>query len=182
MRNTTLRRRWPLALLYAAGVAGAQQSEPAAADPLAAFIAERTGAPAWAPTAHRRASELVLAALNFIDTPYVLGGNSHETGFDCSGFTRHIYRLGLGLSLPRRADEQASARDLIAVEREALVPGDLVFFNTLKRAFSHVGIYIGEGRFVHAPRSGSAVRLEDMREAYWARRFDGARRAITLSE
>jgi cell wall-associated NlpC family hydrolase len=63
------------------------------------------------------------------------------------------------------------------VARDALAPGDLVFFNTLHRAFSHVGIYVGDGRFIHAPRTGSAVRVEDMRLAYWARRFDGARRA-----
>jgi cell wall-associated NlpC family hydrolase len=74
-------------------------------------------------------------------------------------------------------DDQASASGLLRVNREELRPGDLVFFNTLKRTFSHVGIYIGDGKFIHAPRSGSEVRIEDMRQAYWDRRFTGARRA-----
>jgi cell wall-associated NlpC family hydrolase len=79
--------------------------------------------------------------------------------------------------LPRRADQQAKDTSLVAVKREELKPGDLVFFNTMRRAFSHVGIYVGEGRFIHAPRSGGEVRVEDMRQAYWAKRFNGARRA-----
>ena len=78
--------------------------------------------------------------------------HSAETGFDCSGFTRHVFETSLGLVLPRRADEQAAAPGLVAVKREDLQPGDLVFFNTLRRTFSHVGIYIGDNRFIHAPR------------------------------
>jgi cell wall-associated NlpC family hydrolase len=85
--------------------------------------------------------------------------------------------MSVGLVLPRRADEQARAENLKSVEKDELKPGDLVFFNTMKRTFSHVGIYVGEGRFIHAPRTGSAVRVEDMRDAYWAKRFTGARRA-----
>jgi cell wall-associated NlpC family hydrolase len=85
--------------------------------------------------------------------------------------------MSLGLVLPRRADEQAKAKGLIDVKRDELKPGDLVFFNTLKRTFSHVGIYVGEGKFIHAPRTGGEVRVEDMRFAYWAKRFTGARRA-----
>jgi len=123
------------------------------------------------------ASELVLSAMNFLGVPYRRGGNSAEDGFDCSGFTRHIFEMSLGLVLPRRVDDQASASGLLRVNREELRPGDLVFFNTLKRTFSHVGIYIGDGKFIHAPRSGSEVRIEDMRQAYWDRRFTGARRA-----
>ncbi|MFO0299504.1 MAG: C40 family peptidase [Pseudomonadota bacterium] len=123
------------------------------------------------------ASELVVAAMNFLGVRYRRGGDSAEDGFDCSGFTRHVFEHSLGLVLPRRSDEQARLPGLLAVGREELKPGDLVFFNTMKRAFSHVGIYIGDGRFIHAPRSGSAVRIEDMRTAYWARRYDGARRA-----
>jgi hypothetical protein len=123
------------------------------------------------------ASELVLSAMNFLGVPYRRGGNSADDGFDCSGFTRHIFEMSLGLVLPRRVDDQASASGLTRVGREELRPGDLVFFNTLKRTFSHVGIYIGEGKFIHAPRSGTEVRIEDMRQAYWDRRFTGARRA-----
>lgn len=122
------------------------------------------------------ASELVLQAMNFIGVPYRRGGSSTEEGFDCSGFTRHVFEHSLGLVLPRRADEQAGAAGLSNIRRDELKPGDLVFFNTLRRTFSHVGIYVGDGKFIHSPRSGSQVRVEDMRKAYWDRRFTGARR------
>jgi cell wall-associated NlpC family hydrolase len=105
------------------------------------------------------------------------GGNSFDEGFDCSGFTRHVFEHSLGMKLPRQADEQAEAAGLIQVGREELRPGDLVFFNTLRRTFSHVGIYVGEGRFIHAPKPGAAIRIEDMGSSYWQPRFTGARRA-----
>ena len=123
------------------------------------------------------ASELVMQAMNFLGVPYRRGGNTVEQGFDCSGFTRYVFENSLGLVLPRRADQQAQVGGLLSVKREELKPGDLVFFNTMRRAFSHVGIYVGEGKFIHAPRSGGEVRVEDMRQAYWAKRFNGARRA-----
>ncbi|KQW49826.1 hydrolase [Pelomonas sp. Root662] len=123
------------------------------------------------------ASDLVLSAMNFLGVRYTRGGNSVENGFDCSGFTRHIFEMSVGLVLPRRADEQAKDSSLLSIKRDELKPGDLVFFNTMKRTFSHVGIYVGEGKFIHAPRTGSAVRVEDMRDSYWAKRFTGARRA-----
>ena len=124
-----------------------------------------------------RASEMVMAAMNFLGVPYRRGGSSVEQGFDCSGFTRHVFEMSIGLVLPRRADDQATAGGLFKVSRDELRPGDLVFFNTLRRTFSHVGIYVGDGKFIHAPRAGKEVRIEDMRQAYWARRFTGARRA-----
>lgn len=124
-----------------------------------------------------RASEMVVTALNFVGVAYSRGGTSQEAGFDCSGFTRFVFNSNLGLLLPRRADEQAGAAGLVEVAREDLQPGDLVFFNTLQRTFSHVGIYIGDNRFVHAPRPGREVRIEDMGYAYWKSRFSGARRA-----
>jgi cell wall-associated NlpC family hydrolase len=128
---------------------------------------------------HDRASDLTVAALDLVGIRYRRGGTSTATGFDCSGFTRHVFETSLGLVLPRRVDEQATAPGLVAVKREELRPGDLVFFNTLKRTFSHVGIYIGDNRFVHSPRPGKNVRTEDMSFAYWAKRFTGARRADT---
>ncbi len=128
-----------------------------------------------------RASEMVLSAMNFLGVPYRRGGNSADEGFDCSGFTRHVFEKSIGLVLPRRADEQAQSGALEQVHREELKPGDLVFFNTMRRAFSHVGIYVGEGKFIHAPRTGGQVRIEDMRQAYWAKRFNGARRAPVLA-
>ncbi len=125
-----------------------------------------------------RASELVVEAMGYIGVRYRRGGNSAETGFDCSGFVRHVYEASLGLVLPRRADQQAGDAQLAKVDRADLRPGDLVFFNTMRRTFSHVGIYIGGNRFIHSPRSGEDVRTENMTLGYWARRFTGARRAI----
>ena len=122
------------------------------------------------------ASDMVVSAMNFLGVRYRRGGTSAEDGFDCSGFTRHVFESSLGLILPRRADEQASAPGLQKIKKDDLQPGDLVFFNTLKRTFSHVGIYVGEGKFIHAPRSGASVRVEDMRISYWTKRFTGARR------
>lgn len=121
-----------------------------------------------------RAGDLVVNAMGFLGVPYKRGGNSAETGFDCSGFVRAIYQQTVGLVLPRRADQQAASTQVI--DKKELQPGDLVFFNTMRRTFSHVGIYVGDGKFIHSPRSGSEVRVEDMRQSYWQRRFDGARR------
>jgi cell wall-associated NlpC family hydrolase len=121
-----------------------------------------------------KASELVMQAMGLLGVPYRSGGTSEEKGFDCSGFVRYMYEKSVGLVLPRRAEEQAKVTEEIS--RSELKPGDLVFFNTLKRTFSHVGIYVGDGKFIHAPRPGKAVRVDDMREAYWQQRFNGARR------
>ena len=124
-----------------------------------------------------KASELVVNAMGFLGVPYKRGGNSVESGFDCSGFVRAIYEQSIGLMLPRRAEQQAAATQNIA--KTDLQPGDLVFFNTMRRAFSHVGIYVGEGKFIHSPKPGAEVRVESMSLTYWERRFDGARRVLT---
>ncbi len=124
-----------------------------------------------------KASELVVSAMGFLGVPYKRGGNSAETGFDCSGFVRAMYAQSIGLILPRRAEQQAAATQNI--DKAELKPGDLVFFNTMRRAFSHVGIYVGEGRFIHSPKPGAEVRVESMSVNYWANRFDGARRVQT---
>lgn len=121
-----------------------------------------------------KASELVIQAMGLLGVPYKRGGMSEEKGFDCSGFVRHMFEKSVGLVLPRRAEEQAKVTE--EINRSELKPGDLVFFNTMKRTFSHVGIYVGDGKFIHAPRPGKAVRVDDMREAYWQKRFNGARR------
>jgi len=121
-----------------------------------------------------QASGLILQAMDLLGVPYRRGGSTESTGFDCSGFVRHLYEKSVGRLLPRRAEEQARATEVI--DREDLKPGDLVFFNTMRRAFSHVGIYVGEGKFIHSPRAGHAVRVEDMRSSYWQKRFNGARR------
>jgi len=121
-----------------------------------------------------RTADLLVNAMGFIGVPYRRGGSSATTGFDCSGFVRAVYQQTVGMILPRKADQQAASTQVI--DKKELQPGDLVFFNTMRRAFSHVGIYMGDGKFIHSPRSGSEVRVEDMRQSYWQRRFDGARR------
>lgn len=168
------------ALLLASGITlpgHAQEAD----DALGALLAARGVVPAPAEVAVSAAGDLVIAALNFLDVRYHRGGSSVSDGFDCSGFTRHVVSSVLGITLPRRSAEQAQRAGLPPVARQALQPGDLVFFNTLKRTFSHVGIYIGDGRFVHAPRSGQQVRVERMDTPYWAKRFDGARRVTAPS-
>lgn len=125
-------------------------------------------------TVGEKATDMLTQAMGLLGVPYRRGGSSEETGFDCSGFVRHLYEKSFGRLLPRRAAEQAKATETI--DRSELQPGDLVFFNTMKRAFSHVGIYVGDGKFIHAPRAGKSIRVDDMRSAYWQKRFNGARR------
>lgn len=119
-------------------------------------------------------TEVAFAALALVGTRYAAGGSSPESGFDCSGLVAYVYARALQLALPRNTLELARAG--VTVKPAALEPGDLVFYNTLGRSFSHVGIYLGKSRFVHAPSAGGTVRVEDMRSAYWSRRFNGARR------
>ncbi len=126
------------------------------------------------------AEELVTRAMGLLGVPYKWGGTSEVKGLDCSGLVRNVYEKTFGMVLPRRAEEQAAATETI--ERTELQPGDLVFFNTMRRAFSHVGIYIGDGKFIHAPRKGKRVKIDDMRSAYWQTRFNGARRVQAESD
>ncbi len=121
-------------------------------------------------------SEVAFMALSLVGTRYANGGGSPQVGFDCSGLVVYVYAHALQLSLPRNTVDLA--RKGAAVKRVNLRPGDLVFYNTLQRPYSHVGIYLGESRFVHAPSSGGAVRVEDMQVAYWAKRYNGARRVM----
>jgi cell wall-associated NlpC family hydrolase len=123
---------------------------------------------------------LVDRSLNFLGVPYRFGGTSPLTGFDCSGFVGKVFADALGFGMPRTAAEMAQMGE--QVNRAELKPGDLVFFNTMRRAFSHVGIYLGNNQFVHAPSSGGVVRVEDMRINYWAARYDGARRVLPNSQ
>ena len=183
-----------LAVLPIASMAAPDLSEPAAlpaatsaADAVTRFLAEKglLNAPAASPPAENafvermrdKASDMVLTAMNFLGVRYRRGGSNADHGFDCSGFTRHVFEMSVGLVLPRRADEQATAAGLASIKRNELKPGDLVFFNTMRRTFSHVGIYVGEGKFIHSPKPGGEVRVEDMGAVYWAKRFTGARRA-----
>ena len=120
-----------------------------------------------------QANDLISDAMGYLGTPYRKGGTT-DKGFDCSGFVQTVYANTLGLILPRSALEQAKATD--PIEATELQPGDLVFFNTMRRAYSHVGIYLGNDQFIHSPRPGKQVRVENMSDSYWAKRFNGARR------
>ncbi len=121
-------------------------------------------------------NDLVMYAVSLADTPYRYGGNSANSGFDCSGFVGHVYRHSLGVALPRTSHEISRVGRLIG--QNELRPGDLVFYNTRNASFSHVGIYIGDGKFVHSPKSGDSVRTEQMQMRYWQARYDGARRVV----
>jgi cell wall-associated NlpC family hydrolase len=120
------------------------------------------------------AHQLVDSALNLIGVRYRRGGESPSTGLDCSGLVRYVYRDAAGLDLPHRAAE--ISRMGIRIARDQLRPGDLIFFGTLRRTVSHVGIYIGDGQFIHAPATGGNVRIESLELAYWTKRFNDARR------
>jgi cell wall-associated NlpC family hydrolase len=151
-----------------------QQALPGSGARVTSPQAQPDAAPSARVQASDRMSDLVVAAMGAIGVPYRIGGNTYDSGFDCSGFVRAVYAQNVGVTLPRMASQQAAATHVI--ERGELQPGDLVFFNTQRRAFSHVGIYVGDHKFIHSPRPGAVVRIEDMRVGYWSRRFDGARR------
>ena len=174
--------RWLFILLVLLASAGVHAMPPATDDDLQQFMVDQGLLNKLEQMSHAvtdHASDLVVNAMGFLGVPYRRGGNSAETGFDCSGFVRAMYQSTLGLVLPRRANEQAAATQKI--DKQDLQPGDLVFFNTMRRAFSHVGIYVGEGKFIHSPKPGARVRVESMGQGYWQHRFDGARRVLGLS-
>ncbi|QWT46041.1 C40 family peptidase [Azospira inquinata] len=120
--------------------------------------------------------DLIIKGLEFVGVRYRYGGNNPEEGLDCSGFVRYVFRESLGTVLPRTARSMSEIGT--QVDPRDLKPGDLVFFNTMRRTFSHVGIYVGNNQFLHAPKPGAEVRVEDMRQSYWLTRFDGARRIL----
>jgi cell wall-associated NlpC family hydrolase len=130
------------------------------------------------PPAHATpGSDVSIYAVSLVGTPYRLGGSGPKQGLDCSGFVGHVFHQTLGLQLPR--DSLAMSRFARPLAREELQPGDLVFFNTLNRAYSHVGIYLGDDRFVHASSSRSGgVMVSRLGDAYWRTRFDGAGRIV----
>lgn len=125
----------------------------------------------------RQTAQPLLKALSMIGTPYKFGGNKPEKGMDCSGFVRHVYKESAEVNLPRTASDMSKTGEEIA--EADLKPGDLVFFNTLKKPFSHVGIYAGNGEFVHASSQRSKqVTVSRLRDSYWSSRFNGARRVL----
>jgi cell wall-associated NlpC family hydrolase len=121
-----------------------------------------------------RASELAMQAVSMLGIHYQRGGNTPESGLDCSGLVRYVFKEAWGTILPRTAEEISRVGK--QVDNPDMQPGDLVFYNTLKRGFSHVGIYLGDNKFIHSPSAGGQVRIESMDLSYWKQRFNGARR------
>jgi len=115
-----------------------------------------------------------IAAMGLVGVPYRFGGNTPAGGFDCSGLIVYVYNNAAGIKLPRTVQEMSRAGQTI--RNDAPAPGDLVFFNTTGERYSHAGIYVGHGRFVHAPSKGGTVRLDQMTSPYWAARYTEARR------
>ena len=118
--------------------------------------------------------DISIAAVGLVGVPYRYGGNNPRGGFDCSGLISYVYSKSTNIKLPRTIQEMSTKGQ--SVENQAPAPGDLVFFNTTGEKYSHAGIYVGQGRFVHAPSAGGTVRLEYITTPYWAARFTEARR------
>lgn len=154
-------------IVFAAAAAGCASHSPS-------LRRESTPALFRAERASPATRELVLHALSHVGIRYSPGGSSPDTGFDCSGLVYYVVRQAAGVGLPR--DTQGLSGIGLQVSAEELQAGDLVFFNTLRRPYSHVGIYVGDQRFIHAPTSGGRVEVVDMRMPYWQLRYDGARR------
>ena len=132
--------------------------------------AEQTPQTSW----QAKTQEILINAMSLTGIKYKYGGSKPETGFDCSGFVRYVFNQAANLALPPTA--RAISQIGKTVKKDELQPGDLVFFNTLKSAFSHVGIYVGDNKFIHAPRTGGEVRVENMETKYWQNRYNGAQR------
>ncbi len=164
--------------IHLAGIVHAQDYRPEAAVPIGSEVPLTAAAPSavqsFADRALNSAQELVLQAMGMIGIRYSFGGRNPDTGFDCSGLVRYVFDRVMGRSLPHNSYEMA--RMGTSVRPGELEPGDLVFYNTRGRRYSHVGIYVGEGRFIHAPSRGGRVHIVNMDDRYWVSRFNGARR------
>ncbi len=122
------------------------------------------------------AQDVAVYALGMIGVNYKFGGNTPESGLDCSGLVRYVFQQVTGVTLPRTAREMGRLGEKVAMKD--LLPGDLVFFNTRRFAYSHVGIYLGDNRFIHAPNKNSEVEIVQITDNYWRKRFNGARRLV----
>jgi cell wall-associated NlpC family hydrolase len=142
-----------------------------------ALTREQASAPAPVPaTVWHGAQDLAIYALGLIGVDYRFGGTTPERGLDCSGLVRYVFQQVTGVTLPRTSKELSRLGEKVAVAE--LMPGDLVFFNTRQLEFSHVGIYLGDDRFIHAPHRGGEVEIVTLSKTYWQKRFDGARRLV----
>ncbi len=122
---------------------------------------------------------LINNAMQLIGVRYRWGGNSPQSGLDCSGFVRYVFNDTFGFLLPRKSAQMSKVG--LEIGKDELRPGDLVFFNTTRHAFSHVGIYVGNNKFIHAPSKGKSIRVDDMTKVYWEKRYNGARRLENTS-
>jgi len=166
-----------LALGLLSGCAGLSERETApgesASEPQA-LLSDRTSD---AIPLDLRADDVLMQAMGLIGTPYRYGGTTPHRGFDCSGFTSYVFRQSLGLELPRTANDQFLGAGT-PVEKSALTAGDLVFFRQGRGRIDHVGIYVGEGRFIHSPSRGGRVRIDALSAPHWTRSYKGAKRVL----
>ena len=162
-------RNYLLHMVFLLTISGCGSLGPTPPAPVSAPEAAPSAA---APRAQR--SEALLQALLALGLDYRYGGNSHVTGFDCSGLVAHVYLEAWNIRLPRNTGAQSKVGTPVSLAE--LQAGDLVFYDTLKRPYSHVGIYLGDGKFIHAPKTGAQVRVESIKSVYWSQRYNGARR------
>jgi cell wall-associated NlpC family hydrolase len=166
-----------LVLALSAPVAAAPVAAPTAAPAKRSFAdTARATAAATAEKVWHGAQDVAIFALGLIGVEYRWGGETPDDGLDCSGLVRYVFQQVTGVTLPRTAKEMARIGE--KVQTADLRPGDLVFFNTRRFAFSHVGLYLGDNRFIHSPRSGSEVEIAQLTDAYWQKHFNGARRLV----
>ena len=159
------------AAIACAGSLKAQETTPPSLVQAAGGAVKEAASTAW-----QTVQALSSYALGLLGVNYKFGGNTPETGLDCSGLVRYVFQQVTGVTLPRTAKEMSGVGDSVAIAD--LKPGDLVFFNTRRFAFSHVGIYLGDNQFIHAPRRGREVEVTTLDKRYWQTRFNGARRLV----
>jgi len=178
LRTPSLRKVFlALCVTCFTGIATAHVPTPAAtaSQPTVQIPTPKAGA--GVVTAMGSVSSVLNTTLSYLGVRYRFGGNGPGVGgFDCSGLIKKVFGDSLGMNLPRTAAQIAQLGE--KVKRDELKPGDLVFFNTLHRTFSHVGIYLGENKFIHAPSTGNVVRIDNITQGYWKKRFTGGRRLL----
>jgi cell wall-associated NlpC family hydrolase len=156
---------------YLRRVIVAQESTPRGFVDTAGGVVKDAASSAW-----HTAQSLSTYALGLLGVNYKFGGNTPESGLDCSGLVRYVFQQVTGVDLPRTAKAMSGVGASVPIAD--LKPGDLVFFNTRRFAFSHVGIYLGDNQFIHAPRTGREVEVTTLDKRYWQTRFNGARRLV----
>ena len=165
--------RYAAAAALAFALAGPQLANAQSAAPQNTFTRSAKDA---ASSAWNGAQDVAIYALGLIGVDYRYGGDTPESGVDCSGLVRYVFQQVTGVTLPRTSKELSRLGNSVA--STDLAPGDLVFFNTRRLPFSHVGIYLGDNRFIHAPSTGSEVEISRLSESYWQKHFNGARRLV----